>query len=282
MGFHRAGRLCGNSFCSPTGFIDTNASQVPFTNLTTEPLYQQWGRTAATTFLEPLGTGHYDSLQASLQRRLGNGLLLNVNYTWSKSINLVNASSGTPYIQSQYYLSMNRAPTEFDLTHNVAISSVWGLPFGRGRRWLGNKGVLTPIVSGWQVNNTMSVFSGFPFNVTGDCDPAWPGNSPTMINTVGSPKKIGSKSGYWYDPFAFAQTYDPNDPGSCLAGSLGTSGFYNLRGPGTFNWDFGLFRDFAITERIRLQFRAEAFNFTNTPPFCWYCLERTHSRQCDW
>jgi hypothetical protein len=127
--------------------------------------------------------------------------------------------------------------------------------------------VLTPIVSGWEVNNTMSVFSGFPFSVTGDCDPAWPGNSPTMINTVGSPKKIGSKSGYWYDPFAFAQTYDPNDPGTCLAGSLGTSGFYNLRGPGTFNWDFGLFRDFAITERIRLQFRAEAFNFTNTPHF---------------
>src|SRR5256884_2759919 len=49
------------------GFIDINAGQIPFTNRTTQPLLQQWGRTAATTFLEPLGTGHYDSLQASLR-----------------------------------------------------------------------------------------------------------------------------------------------------------------------------------------------------------------------
>jgi hypothetical protein len=88
-----------------------------------------------------------------------------------------------------------------------------------------------------------------------------------MINIVGSPKKIGNKSGYWYDPSAFAETFDPNNPGSCLTGSLGNSGFNNLRGPGTFNWDFGLFRNFAITERFQLQFRAEAFNITNTPHF---------------
>jgi hypothetical protein len=177
----------------------------------------------------------------------------------------VDASSGTPNIQSQYYLNLNRAPTGFDISHNLAVASVWDLPFGRNRRWLAASGALTPIVSGWQINNVISVYSGTPFNVTGDCDPAWPGNNPTMINTIGSPKKIGSKSGYWYDPFAFAETYDPNNPGTCLAGSLGTSGFNNLRGPGVFNWDFGLFRDFAITERFHLQFRAEAFNFTNTP-----------------
>ena len=247
------------------GFININAGQIPYTNLDTEPLYQQWGRTAATTFLEPLGTGQYNSLQASLQRRLANGLMLNVNYTWGKSINLVDASSGTPQIQSQSYLSMNRAPTSFDINHNLAIASVWDLPFGRNRQWLAANGALTPIVSGWQINNVISMYSGTPFNVTGDCDAAWPGNSPTMINTIGSPKKIGSKSGYWYDPFAFAETYDPNNPGTCLGGALGTSGFNNLRGPGVFNWDFGLFRDFAITERFHLQFRAEAFNFTNTP-----------------
>jgi len=112
----------------------------------------------------------------------------------------------------------------------------------------------------------ISVFSGSPFNVTGDCDAAWPGNSPTEIDLVGSPKKLGNKSGYWYDPFAFAEVFDPNSPGDCRK-SLGNSGFNNLRGPGVFNWDFGLFRDFAITERIHIQFRAEAFNFTNTPHF---------------
>jgi hypothetical protein len=257
------------------GFIDINASQIPFTNLNTEPLYQQWGRTAATTFLEPLGTGQYNSLQASLQRRFAAGLMMNVNYTWGKSINLVDASSGTPNIQSQYYLNMNRAPTGFDLTHNLAVTNVWDLPFGRGKRWGGDKGAVTHIISGWQVNNIISVFSGAPFTVWGDCGAAWPGNSPTMSNVFGTPNKIGSKgeSSFWYDPFAFGETYDPNNPGNCLTGSLGNSGFNNLRGPSIFNWDAGVFRDFAVTERLHIQFRAEAFNLTNTPHFCTNAID---------
>jgi hypothetical protein len=247
------------------GFVDINASQVPYTNRDTQPLFQKFGRTAATTFLEPLGTGQYNAMQASLTRRSANGLLLNINYTWSKAINLVDASSGAPAIQALNYLSMNRAPTSYDIPHNLSVTNVWELPFGRGKKWMGDKKILTPIVSGWQINNVVSAFSGTPFNVTGSCGAAWPGNSPTMIDIVGSPKKIASKSGYWYDPFAFAETFDPNNPGSCRAGALGNSGFNNLRGPGKFNWDAGIFRDFAITERLHFQFRAEAFNLSNTP-----------------
>lgn len=257
------------------GFVDINAGQIPFTNRTTQPLLQQWGRTASTTFLEPLGTGHYDSLQASLRRRFSKGLMLNVNYTWAKSINFVDSSSSTPNIQSLSYLKMNRAPTGFDIPHNVAITSVWDLPFGRGQKWLGAKGALTPVVSGWQVNNVISIFGGTPFTVLGDCDPAWPGNSPPMSNSFGKPKKIGSTSGFWYDPFAFGETFDPNNPGSCLSGSLGNNGFNNLRGPGIFNWDFGVFRDFAVKEKMHIQFRAEAFNFTNTPHFCTNALDNS-------
>src|SRR5205814_6895755 len=142
------------------GFIDINASQIPFTNRNTEPLFQQWGRTAATTFLVPLGTGHYDSLQASLQRRFSKGLMMNVNYTWGKAINLVDASSGAPMIQSLSYLSLNRAPTTYDRTHNLAITNIWDLPLGRGQKWVANRGALTGIASGWQVNSVVSVYSG--------------------------------------------------------------------------------------------------------------------------
>jgi len=272
-GFTGEAGYVGTRSIRQLGFIDINAGQIPFTNRATQPLLQQWGRTAATTFLEPLGTGHYDSLQASLKRRFNKGLMLNVNYTWGKSINFVDSSSNTPNIQSQSYLTMNRAPTGFDITHNIAITSVWDLPFGRGQKWLGGKGALTPVVSGWQVNNLISAFGGTPFTVWGDCGAAWPSNSPPMSNSFGKPKKIGSTSGFWYDPFAFGETYDPNNPGSCLRGSLGNNGFNNLRGPGVFNWDFGLFRDFAVKEQLHIQFRAEAFNFTNTPHFCSNALD---------
>jgi hypothetical protein len=259
------------------GFVNINASQIPYTNTDTEPLFQKWGRTAATTFLEPLGTGHYDSLQTSLQRRFSAGLMFGVNYTYGKAINLVDASSGTPNIQSLSYLKLNRAVTGYDLTHNVAITNIWELPFGRGKRWGASKRPITAIVSGWQVNNVISVYSGAPFNVWGDCDAGWPGNSPTMTNIFGKPKKLGGKGSdsYWYDPSAFAETYDPNSLGDCLAGSLGNSGFNNLRGPGIFNWDFGLFRDFAVTERVHIQFRGEAFNFTNTPHFCAAAIDNS-------
>ncbi|HUK15513.1 MAG TPA: TonB-dependent receptor [Bryobacteraceae bacterium] len=267
-GFTGQAGYVGTRSIRQLGFIDINAGQIPFTNRETQPLLQEWGRTAATTFLEPLGTGHYDSLQVSVQRRFSKGLMLNANYTWGKSISFVDASSGTPNIESQYYLGLNRAPTGFDITHNLAITSVWDLPFGRGQKWLGSKGALTPIVSGWQLNNVVSVFGGTPFTVWGDCGAAWPGNSPTMTNLFGSPKKIGSAATYWYDPLAFGETYDPSNPGSCLTGTLGNSGYNNLRGPGVFNWDFGVFRDFAVKERMHIQFRAEAFNFTNTPHFC--------------
>jgi carboxypeptidase family protein/TonB-dependent receptor-like protein len=256
------------------GFVDINAAQFPFHNTVTdtEPLFQQWGRTAATTFLEPLGTGHYDSLQASLKRRFSKGLMLNANYTWSKSINFVDASSGTPNIQSQAFVKMNRAPSGFDIPHNLAITSVWDLPIGKGQKWLAGKGALTHVVSGWQLNNLISIFSGTPFTVFGNCDPHWPGNNPPMSNTFGKPNKIGSTAGFWYDPSAFGDTIDPNT-GTCLAGSLGNNGFNNLRGPGIFNWDFGIFRDFAVKEKMHIQFRAEAFNFTNTPHFCTAALD---------
>jgi len=253
------------------GYVDINASQIPFTNRDTQPLFQKWGRTATTTFMQPLGTGAYDSLQASLQRRFSNGVMLNVNYTFGKAINFIDNTTGNingtgnPFIQSSAYMSMNRAPTFFDRTHNLSITNIWDLPFGRGRRWLANKGALTHIVSGWQVNNVILMASGHPFNVTGDCDAGWPGNAPAMADIIGTPRKLGNPDA-WYDPTAFAQVYDPDNPGSC-ARRLGTSGFDNLRGPGIFNWDFGVFRDFAITERVRLQFRVESFNFTNTPHF---------------
>src|SRR5437016_10665352 len=129
-----------------------------------------------------------------------------MQYTCDKSINFVDSSPSKPNIQSQSYMNMNRAPTGFDITHNIAVTSVWDLPFGRGQKWLGGKGALSSVVSGWQVNNLVSIFSGTPFTVLGDCDAAWPGNSPPMSNTFGRPKKIGSTSGYWYDPLAFGET----------------------------------------------------------------------------
>ena len=74
------------------GYLDINAGQVIGAGQSGQPLFQQFGRTAATTFLTPLGTGHYDALQSSLERRFAQGLDIGIAYTWSKSISYVASS----------------------------------------------------------------------------------------------------------------------------------------------------------------------------------------------
>jgi hypothetical protein len=194
-------------------------------------------------------------------------MALTISYTWSKAINAVNNSSNLlnsddlSKIQALQYMHLNRAVTGFDRTHNFQIMSIWQLPFGKGKRWLPSQNrVVDAIVSGWQTNSLISLMSGPPFTIYASGNLDMPGNSQTADQVKSSVTKLGGigPGTPFYDPNAYADVAGPR---------LGTSGFNSLRGPGIVNWDFGLFREFSITERIKLQFRMESFNFTNTPHF---------------
>jgi hypothetical protein len=241
------------------GLVDQNAGQVIGAGDEGKPLLATFGRTASTVFLQPLGDGHYDSLQAQLSRRFAAGLSLNVNYTWGKAINVITNSSATPNVQAVPYLSRNRALTDNDRTHNLGITSVWEIPVGPGRRWLSDGGIASHILGGWQINNMISMMSGLPFSVLADDTSLnLPGSTQTADQVKDQVTKLGGvgRSTPYYDPAAFAEVTEAR---------FGNSGYNTLRGPGLFNWDFGLTREFAFTDRYRLQFRMEAFNFTNTP-----------------
>ena len=245
------------------GFLDLNAGQVLGAGEAGRPLKAKFGRDATTVFLLPVGTGHYDSLQASLQRRFAQGLALTVNYTWGKAINSIDNSSNSPgdeKIQALQYMYLNRSVTDFDRTHNLEIMNVWQLPFGSGKRWLNNRGVVSKIVSGWQVNSLASFITGPPFTVYASGNLDMPGSNQTADQVKPQVTKLGGIGADhpFYDPTAFADVTQRR---------FGTTGFNAFRGPGIGNWDFGLFREFSISERLKLQFRAESFNFTNTPHF---------------
>jgi len=231
-------------------------------------------RTAQVQLVSPVGNSHYDALQTRLNRRFRDFYQLDVNYTWSKSITTAgvsnsddSVSSGSTRIAIPQFFNLNRSLSNFDRTHNLQITNIVELPFGKGRKWLSNGGPLSRVVGGWQINNLISFLSGQPFSVTADGAatlnaPESSQRADLVKSDVTKPGRVGTGNSY-FDPLAFA------DPVRRLAGQcgFGTAGWNLLRGPGISSWDFCLFRQFRITEKVTLQFRAESFNFTNTPKF---------------
>jgi hypothetical protein len=187
---------------------------------------------------------------------------MTVNYTWGKAMNVVDASDwGLDWerISAVKYWDLNYAPTDFDRTHNLEIMTMLQLPFGKGKRWLSGSGrAVNAVVSGWQMNNLMSFMSGRPFTVYASGNLNMPGSNQTADQVAPKVTKLGGVGigTPFYDQSAFADVSGPQ---------FGTAGFNSLRGPGVVNWDFGVTREFSITERWKLQFRMESFNFTNTP-----------------
>ncbi len=231
-------------------------------------LVQKFGRTASTILVAPVGNSHYDALQARLDRRFSDFYQLGVNYTWSKSITTSgadNSDSGLRVNIPQYY-HLNRSRSGFDRPHNLQITNITELPFGKGRKYLNDSGVVSMIVGGWQVNNIISIFSGTPFSVTSSGSTLnAPGNSQTADLIKPSVTIFGNNGPgqKYFDIDAFRAV--GSDPDTANRARFGTAGWNILRGPRRSQWDFGLFRQFQLTERFNLQFRAEAFNFTNTP-----------------
>ena len=244
------------------GFMDTNAGQIIGAGSAGQPLYAAYGRTAPTINIEPVGSGHYDSLQAVLSRRFTGGLLLQVNYTWSKAIASIDNSDGSPgdsALQVYNLMYLNQVVTGFDRTQNLQIMHVWELPFGKGKKWLSSGGPAAFLAGGWQLSGLASFITGPPFSVysTGEGFNT-PGSNQTADQVKSTIARLGTvdPNAPFYDPYAFA---NPN------AARLGTTGFNILRAPGVGNYDFSVSRDFNLTERFRLQFRMDAFNFSNTP-----------------
>ena len=260
LGFVAEAAYVGTRETRKVGYLNINAGQVIGAGNSGRPLNQRWGRNANTTFSQPLGSGHYDALQTSLQRRFAGGLQFGVNYTWSKTIGVIDNSDSRPAVAAFAYYHRNRSLRSFDRTHVAHINSIWELPFGKGRKWL-NQGAAALILGGWQVNNLVSLMTGTPYSITAPgATLDMPDSQQTADQVKADVQQLGGIG--VGNPF-FDRTAFQAPP----QGRFGNTGYNILRGPGLGNWDFGVFRDFSITERWRAQFRMESFNFSNTPHF---------------
>jgi len=179
-------------------------------------------------------------------------------YTWAKSLD-----DGLSH-QDSYNIRADRALSDIDVSHRVVILGIYDLPFGRGRRFGGGMPRLADLaVGGWQVNGIATLSAGTPLGISASNN-AGIFNQAIRANSNG---KSGLKTGPVQDRLDLY--FDKNVYSQPVAFTFGNMGprLPDIRNDGTYNFDLSLFKNFHVTERINVQFRAEALNAFNTPRF---------------
>jgi hypothetical protein len=233
--------------------------------------YPAFGRNA--TYETTNANSSYNSLQATYQHQTNYGLSLLANYTWSKCMT-------DQHTQATQYNDVYRAEwlpgfgikgdyglCDADAANLIHISGTYNLPFGQGRPLLGKVNRTTDlIVGGWMVNFFYTYQSGQPFTVT--CPNATTADFGCAANVVAGQGLYTGGHTYhqWLNPSAFANPPAANTIGQSDYSPLG-GGVQQVRGPNFANLDSSIVKNFNFTEATHLQFRAEAFNTFNTPPF---------------
>src|SRR5215469_7367119 len=233
-------------------------------------------------------SSHYNAFQVKVEKRFSEGLQFLTHYTYSKTYNY-----------DSNYFSVNPrfayGPDDFSRNNVWDMSVVYELPFGQGKKYL--SGLSRPmnfLVGGWQVSNTTNWSGGLPFTPTlGHCGEISDLNNdvghcrPNLVPGQGISvgKTTNSKGIFWFNPVSsldqspqvFSNT-DITGLNACTlarptsgpvalpaCGTLGNAGRNSLRGPHAFSSDLSVLKNFSITERIKAQFRFDAYNVFNHP-----------------
>jgi hypothetical protein len=208
----------------------------------------------------------YHALQLKGEKRYSRGLDFQVSYTWSKAIDDASSTGGEfsnqppgSREQDAFDSRSQRSRAAFDVRHNLVINGTYEFPINKSYQGFTDK-----LLNGWQVTGILTARTGFPFNPILGFDRA---NDASADNVAQRPDVVAGRSyesaitgnvDSYVDPTAFQ--LPPEN-------SYGNSGRNVLEGPGLVTFDLGLFKNTTVGERVRLQFRAEAFNLFNHANF---------------
>jgi hypothetical protein len=250
-----------------SGCITNFQSRVPYPNFT------------SILGTLPWASSNYQGLQAKVEKRFTSGLYLLDSFTWSKSIDMAaqaqdgsggcdNCGNYIPSVQNIYNVKADRGISADNRPLLNVTSLVWSLPIGQGH-WLGNgmNRAWNTVLGGWQMTDIFQARSGDPLTFA---------YSPDTDTQVSPLITISGRN-----------SYRPNQSGPALAANKSYQGYFNtanfstpepyapfgnsprnaVSGPGFWQLDTGLTKDFALTEKTHLQIRGEAFNITNRTNF---------------
>jgi hypothetical protein len=224
---------------------------------------------ANTTSWSSNGLSSYNALQVDLSRRLSSGLQLRAAYTFSKSLdngtawNSSVASNAPGFVMFPLDPSWDWGRSTTDVTHLAVVNASYELPFGKGRRFLGGlSGWRGQLASGWSLSAIETVQSGLPFTPQLGFNPTNNGDTRNPIRPSLNPNFSGNvilgSPNLYFDPNAFITPAN---------GTYGNVGRNVLGGPGIVTTDLSILKNTNITEKLRLQFRAELFNMLNHSNF---------------
>jgi hypothetical protein len=270
-------RQLSNNLIVDFGYIGSHETHLPFTkdvnqvpenllgpndaNLRPYPEFQSLN--GYTTE----GISNYHAFQAEITRRFSNGLMFNFNYTWSHMLSNQDSSGwgslqgATPY-QRAYAPFANYGNSNFDVRQMFKGSGAYNLPFGRGRKFLNTSKVLDEAIGGWNFFAEFVAQTGSPFTpyMLVNNSYALSSNMQWYPNLVGDPAAIagGQNINTWFNANAFAAP---------TPGTFGNLGRNTVFGPHLSSLNTSLIKTFSFTERIKLDFSANATNVINHPSF---------------
>jgi hypothetical protein len=270
-------RQLSNNLIVDLGYIGSHETHLPFTkdvNQVPENLlapndakFRPYPEFQSLNGYTTEGISNYHALQAEITRRFSSGLMFNFNYTWSHMLSNQDSSGwgslqgATPY-QRSYDPLANYGNSNFDVRHMFKGSASYNLPFGRGRSFLNTSKVLDEALGGWTLFGEFVAQTGSPFTpyMLVNNSYALSSNMLWYPNVVGDPTAVsGGQNIYsWFNTNAFA---------SPAPGTFGNMGRNIVYGPGLTSINMSLIKTFNITERMKLDFSANATNVVNHPSF---------------
>jgi hypothetical protein len=255
-------------------FIGTNLQSVllpPGTNPQPFVPFPDFAR--GSSFADTIATANYHSLQTKYERRLSSGLNALLAYTFSKTrTDAGDLLSGggvsgfrAPYLPG-WGIQKDMGLAPFDIRHAFSGSFTYDLPFGKRKTYMNQSSrPIEFLLGNWSANGVLTLDTGQPQTI-GCTKTTGAGTGCYALYTGVDPYSGPHNVQQFYNPAAFRDPPVVTQVGQTDYSPLG-GGNTQVSGPGIHRFDFSLFKAFPVTERMRVEFRAESFNLTNTPAF---------------
>lgn len=263
-------RQITRDFSVTVAYVGSMSRHLPFSQDINYPVYNATATTANVNnrrlidpgvlgilyLIKSIENASYNGLQISAEKRMGRHFGAKGFYSYSKSLTGAELQNNTTQggAEDMNNLALEKGRSDFDRRNNMVASLIWNTDY-----FGGYNRVLHGVLDGWTVSTIVTLRSGTPFTVTTGKDNNLDGTTNDRANLIGNPyldpgRSRAAVTAMWFNVAAF------NQPAN---GADGNSARNLLNGPGLHNIDLGLFRNFALTERTKLQARGEFSNALN-------------------